>query len=539
MTITTGKDVDFEAVVIGAGFSGLYMLHRLRDDLGMSVRVYETGDGVGGTWYWNRYPGARCDVESLHYSYSFSEELEQEWEWSRRYPGQPEMLRYFNHVTDRFDLRRDIQFETRVTAATYDESTDLWTVRTEDGHSTRARYLITAVGCLSAPNTPNFAGIDTFTGSTYHTGRWPHEGVDFTGKRVGVIGTGATAIQAIPVIAEQAGHLTVFQRTPNYTLPADDGPLDPERVRNTKAHYPEIREQSRHSFPGLPLEVPSASALDATSEERNAAYEAAWEMGGFAFLFSVYGDISTNAEANETACEFIRTKIRETVTDPRTAELLCPHGYPYGTKRPPLDTNYYATFNRDNVSLVDARTAPIQEITPDGIRTTDADYDLDAIVFATGFDAMTGALLTMDIRGRDEHMLREKWVDGPRSYLGLQVAGFPNLFTITGPGSPSVLSNMVVSIEQHVDWITDCITYLRDHNLKSIEATSEAEDAWVDHVREVADATLYPLADSWYLGANIPGKKRVFMPYPGGVGPYRDKCDDVAAKNYEGFALTK
>jgi len=530
---------EFDAIIIGAGFSGLYMLRRLRDELGLSVRVYEAGDGVGGTWYWNRYPGARCDVESVYYSYSFSSELEQEWEWSRRYPEQPEVLRYLNHVADRFDLRRSIIFQTRVTAAAFDGAANRWDVRTDDGGRTTARFLISAVGCLSTPNVPDFPGFARFTGDWYHTGRWPHEGVDLTGKRVGVIGTGSTGIQAIPVIAEQARHLTVFQRTPNFTIPAGDAPLAPEDAAEIKAHYAEIREKNRLSFAGLPFDPAEKSALEASAAERRAAYEECWQKGGFHFLFESFNDLIIDKEANDTAAEFIRAKIREIVTDPEVAEKLCPKNHPYGTKRPPIDTDYYATYNRDNVTLVDVNDDPIEEILPDGIRAGGTDHELDVIVFATGFDAMTGALNSIDIRGTDGVSLREKWDTGPRAYLGLQIAGFPNLFTITGPCSPSVLSNMVVSIEQHVDWITDCVAHLRERGVTRIEADAAAEDAWVDHANEAADATLYPLANSWYVGANIPGKRRVFMPYAGGVGPYREICDDVAAKNYEGFILSR
>lgn len=529
---------EFDAVIVGAGFSGLYMLHRLRDELGLSVRLYEAGDGVGGTWYWNRYPGARCDVESMYYSYSFSRELEQEWEWSRRYPEQPEVLRYLNHVADRFSLRGSIRFDTRVTAMTYDETADHWDVHIGDGGHVTARFLISAVGCLSTPNVPDFPGLDAFAGDWYHTGRWPHEGVDFTGKRVAVIGTGSTGIQAIPVIAEQARQLTVFQRTPNFTIPAGDAPLSPRDAAEIKAHYPELRQKTRLSFAGLPFDPAEKSALEATPEEKRNTYETGWQTGGFYFLFCSFNDLIVSKEANDTAAEFIRSKIRAIVTDPDVAEKLCPRDHPYGTKRPPIDTDYYATYNRDNVTLVDVNDAPIEAIVPRGIRTRDAEHEFDIIVFATGFDAMTGALRNIDVRGTNGVSLKEKWEDGPRSYLGLQVAGFPNLFTITGPCSPSVLSNMVVSIEQHVDWITDCIAHLGERGITRIEAGAEAEDAWVDHTNEVADATLYPLANSWYVGANIPGKKRVFAPYAGGVGPYREICDGIAAENYRGFILT-
>ncbi len=532
-TIRAGET--FDAVVVGAGLAGLYMLHRLRG-LGFSARVYEAGDGVGGTWYWNRYPGARCDIESMDYSYSFSEELQQEWRWTERYAGQPEILRYINHVADRFDLRRDIQLATRVTAAVFDEATNRWAIRTDRGDRVSARFCIMATGCLSAAQVPRFEGLETFGGTWYHTGNWPHEGVDFTGQRVGVIGTGSSAIQSIPIIARQAAHLYVFQRTPNFSIPARNAPLDPDHERRVKANYAEFRRQARESRSGFVVERDERSALAVPPEERRRAYEARWARGGLGFT-AAFSDLLTSQDSNDTAAEFFRAKIRETVRDAALAEALSPWDYPVGTKRMCVDTDYYETFNRDNVTLVDVRGAPIEAITPTGLRTRDADYALDSIVFATGFDAMTGALLGIDIRGRAGGMLREKWAAGPRAYLGLAIAGFPNLFTITGPGSPSVLSNMIVSIEQHVDWIADCLAQMRENDLHVIEATADAEDAWVAHVDEVANSTLYPLAKSWYTGANIPGKPRIFMPYVGGVGAYRKKCDDVAARNYEGFTL--
>jgi cation diffusion facilitator CzcD-associated flavoprotein CzcO len=527
---------ELDAVVIGAGFSGLYMLYRLRE-LGLSVRVYEMADGVGGTWYWNRYPGARCDSESYYYSYSFSDEIQQEWEWTCRYPEQPEILRYLNYVTDKLDLRRDIQFNTRVSGAVFDERTSKWDIDTNGGRRVSAKFLITAVGCLSAAQVPNIQGLETFRGEWYHTGQWPHEGVDFTGKRVGIIGTGSSGIQAIPVIAEQADHLTVFQRTPNFTVPAKNAPLTADFQRQVKASYPAIRQKVRESIFGMPLDPAEKSALEASPEERNRQYQSCWDYGGFKFFLSSYNDLIVNKEANDTAAEFVRAKIREIVKDPATAEKLSPRSYPIGTKRPPIDTDYYETFNRDNVTLVDIRSAPIQAITPQGIRTQDKEYQLDCIVFATGFDAMTGALFNLGIRGRGNIALRDQWADGPHTYLGVATAGFPNLFMITGPGSPSVLSNMPASIEQHVEWIADCIQYLRRLDLDQIEPTEEAQATWVAHVNEVADATLFPQADSWYMGANVPGKPRVFLPYAGGVGAYRQLCADIAVKGYEGFAV--
>ncbi len=524
-----------DAVIVGAGFAGMYMLHRLRG-LGLRVRVFEAGGGVGGTWYWNRYPGARCDVESMDYSYSFSDELQQEWHWTERYAAQPEILKYADHVADRFDLRRDIQFDTRVTRMAFDEAARRWDVETDRGDRVSARFAVMATGCLSDAQVPDFRGRDSFEGRWFHTGRWPHEGVDFTGRRVGVIGTGSSAIQSIPIIAEQARHLYVFQRTPNYSMPAHNAPLDPEYERRVKATYAEFRRQARESRVGFVTERSGDSALAVPAAEREREYEKRWRRGGLGFS-AAYADLLTSQEANDTAAEFFRAKIRAIVRDPKVAEVLAPRGYPLGTKRLCVDTGYYATFNRDNVTLVDVRAHPIEAITPRGVRTGGVEYAVDDLVFATGFDAMTGALLRIDIRGRAGRRIETEWAAGPRTYLGLCVEGFPNLFLITGPGSPSVLSNMIVSIEQHVDWITECLRHLDSRGLSTIEATSEAQEAWVQHVNEVGHMTLYPKAPSWYMGANIPGKPRVFMPYIGGVGVYRQKCDEVAAKGYEGFAL--
>ena len=525
-----------DAIVVGAGFAGLYALHRLRG-LGLSVRVLEQGDAIGGTWYWNRYPGARCDIESMDYSYSFSEELEQEWEWSERYPAQPEILRYLNHVADRFDLRRDIELRTRVAAARYVD--ERWEVTTEDGTRYTATYCVMASGCLSSVHRPAFEGLDDFEGDWYHSARWPEEGVELAGRRVGVIGTGSTGIQLIPQVAKEAEHLYVFQRTANFSMPAHNEPLDPAVQQAIKADYGERRRRSRESLSGAPTShpdvLPQRSALEVTPEERERAYERGWAQGGIGGVTLAFNDVISSAEANATAADFVRDKIRSIVRDAATAEALCPTSHPVGTKRICVDTGYYETYNRDNVTLVDVGDAPIVRLTPRGIETASDAYELDVIVFATGFDAMTGALLDIDVRGRGGRSLQDKWSAGPRTYLGLATAGFPNLFIVTGPGSPSVLSNMVLSIEQHVDWIADCIGYLREQALATIEATPEAEDGWVAHVAEVAEATLFPRAGSWYVGANIPGKPRVFMPYLGGVGAYRTHCETVAANGYQGF----
>ncbi|MCY3645722.1 MAG: NAD(P)/FAD-dependent oxidoreductase [Chloroflexi bacterium] len=536
MTTDTSRE-ELDAVVVGAGFAGMYMLYQLRDVLGLSARVFEAGDDVGGTWYWNRYPGARCDSESYLYCYSFDKDLAQEWTWSGKYPEQPEILRYLSHVADRFDLRPGIQFETRVTAAHFREDLNRWEIETDQGDRVLARYFITGVGCISAGQVPEIQGLENFQGEWHHTGAWPHEGVDFAGKRVGVIGTGSSGVQAIPVIARQADHLTVFQRTPQYTVPARHGTVTPEFLEEVKEQYDEIFEKTRFSAGGTPYAEPERSALDVDDEERRDVYEAAWEEGGFRFLLTTFSDIRIDRRANDTAAEFIRSKIRETVDDPETAEKLLPRDHPFGSKRTLIDTNYYETYNRDNVDLVDIRHAPIEEITANGLRTRDGQYELDVIVFATGYDGMTGAFNRIDIRGRDGEQLREKWAEGPRAYLGLSPAGFPNMFMITGPGSPSVLSNMPPTIEQHVEYISDFIAYMREHDLETAEAEADAEDEWVDHVNQTASETLYMLADSWYLGANIPGKPRVFMPYAGGLDVYREKCDEIAAAGYEGYVL--
>ena len=534
-TATERHTRELDAVIVGAGFAGLYVLYRLRE-LGLSARVFEAGSGVGGTWYWNRYPGCRCDVESMLYSYSWSDELQQDWHWTSRYATQPEILRYANHVTDRFDLRRDIQFETRVTAAIFDEGESRWLIETDRGDRLSTRFCIMATGCISHPQRPDIEGLDSFEGDWYHTGLWPKEGVDFTGKRVGVIGTGSTGIQLIPVVAREAAHLTVFQRTPNFAIPAWDRPLSAEAEREIKANYDALRQRARETSTCWPQEVSERSALEDTPEQQASEFEARWQEGGFGFIFQ-YSDILKDPAVNKIAADFARNKIRQRVDDPDVAELLCPHDHPFGTKRLCVDSDYYETYNRDNVTLVSIRETPIEEITPAGLRTTEAEFELDVLVFAIGFDAMTGALFNIDIRGRDGLELTEKWADGPRTYLGLSTAGFPNLFTITGPGSPSVLSNMVVSIEQHVDWITDCVVHLDENGLALIEAEPDAEDAWVGHVNDVANETLFVQANSWYVGANIEGKPRIFTPYVGGCDAYREKCDDVAANGYEGFAL--
>ncbi|HTK96611.1 MAG TPA: NAD(P)/FAD-dependent oxidoreductase [Pseudomonadales bacterium] len=526
--------VVLDAVVVGAGFAGMYMLHKLRE-LGLTARVYEAGTGVGGTWYWNRYPGARVDVESLEYSYQFSEDLQQKWVWSERYATQPELLRYAEHVAERFDLKRDIRLNTRVQSAHFDESTGRWQITTDKGAAS-ARFFILASGCLSSTNVPDFKGLRDFKGNWYHTGGWPHDGVDFTGKRVAVVGTGSSAIQSIPVIAQQAKHLFVFQRTATYSVPAHNGPVDPVALARVKANYREFRERNAKTGYGFILDANEGSALSVSAEERNAVYESRWARGGLGFYGS-FGDFLSDKAANDTAADFIRQKIRSAVRDPAVAELLCPKTV-VGCKRLCVDTGYYETYNRPNVTLVDVSKTPIDRITATGLRVGDRDYDVDAIVFATGFDAMTGSVMKIDIRGKRGLRLAEKWAAGPRNYLGLGVAGFPNMFLIAGPGSPSVLTNMLPSIEQHVRWIGDCIATMQSRQAQRIEPMEGAEETWVSHVNELAAASLFPSCNSWYLGANVPGKPRVFMPYSGGFATYVERCNEVASHGYEGFSLS-
>ncbi|CAF4832515.1 unnamed protein product [Rotaria sp. Silwood1] len=527
-----------DAVVIGAGFAGLYMLYRLREQ-GFSAKILETGDGIGGTWYWNRYPGARCDVDSMQYSYSFSEELQNEWKWSELFASQSEILRYLNYVADKFDLRKDIELGKRVNATFFDESHSRWEIQTNQGDQLFAKFCIMGIGCVSATHIPQIKGLDVFNGNHYHTSQWPHKDICFHGRRVAVIGTGSSGIQSIPVIAEQADHVFVFQRTPNFSIPARNGPIKDEYEHWFKSNYAEYRRQIFDTpFGVIVKDKRNISAMAVTPEERQDEFEKSWQTGGVGFLLS-FNDLILNKESNDTAAEFVRTKIRETVKNPEVAEALVPRNYPLGTKRLCVDNNYFQTFNRDNVTLVDLRNGSIDEITPSGIRVKEKIYEVDDIVFATGFDAMTGALLKIDIRGRSGKTLRDKWAEGPRTYLGLMIADFPNLFIITGPGSPSVLSNMPRAIEQHVDWIAECLNYLRTHDYDTIEPQVEAENAWILHVNEVANATLFPLANSWYIGANIDGKPRVFMPYIGGFNVYRQKCQEIANNGYEGFTCVK
>ena len=524
----------FDAVVVGAGFAGLYMLHRLRG-LGFTARVYEAGGGVGGTWYWNRYPGARCDVESMQYSFSFSEELDQQWDWSEKYAPQPEILSYANHVADRFDLRPHIRFDARVTAATFDEAAKRWHIETDRGDQVSAKFCIMAVGCLSAANRPPFKDIEDFRGPIHHTGEWPHEGVDFTGLRVGVIGTGSSAIQSIPIIAQQASSLTVFQRTATYSVPAWNQKLTPEYRTTIKADYPALRARARARPTGFYFPFNMKPALEATAEERERQYEEAWERGGLPFL-GAFGDLLFEKAANDTIADFARRKIREIVRDLATAELLCPDNV-FGCKRLCVDTGYFETYNLPHVKLIDVSKTPIQRFTADGIVVDATEYPLDAVVCATGFAAMTGSFDRIRITGRNGLTLSEKWRAGPRAYLGVASAGFPNLFTITGPGSPSVLASMIQAIEQHVDWMVDCMAHLRDLGADTLEPLKRYEDEWIEHVNEVSKVSLRSTCSSWYVGANIPGRPRVFMPYIGGFPVYVQKCNEVMSNGFEGFVI--
>ncbi len=537
MSESQARSNEVDAVIVGAGFSGLYMLHRLRA-LGFTTRLFEAADGVGGTWYWNRYPGARCDSESHYYCYSFSDEVRKEWKWSCRYPAQPEILDYLNFVADRLDLKKDIDFATRVTAGNYDEGAHRWVVETDHGETVRARFLITGVGNTSTPAKPAIPGLESFAGNVYHTALWPHEKIDFTGQRVALIGTGSSGIQSTPMIADQADHLTVFQRTANYSVPARNHDLTDEMRQVLEDNYDEMRRLILASPIAMPFEIPQKSALEVSDEERNATLDRLWEIGSFRFMFASYNDIVLDLKANATVAGYIEAKIRDTVNDPAKADVLCDFNHPVGTKRPPIDTNYYETFNRDNVSIVSIRTNPIREVTEGGLTMENGDrHQVDAIVFATGFDTVTGTLNKLNLRGRGGQSLAEKWKDGPLAYLGLCSAGFPNLFMITGPGSPGILTNFPGCIEQNVDWITDLMVHMRETGASEVEATSDAESRWVQDIAEVADTTLLTTVDSWYMNTNLPGKPRVFTAYFSGMDTYADVCADVAKNDYKGFEI--
>ncbi|MFD1211989.1 flavin-containing monooxygenase [Arthrobacter sp. GCM10027362] len=532
-----GEVPSYDVVVVGAGFAGLYMLHRLRQ-AGFTVRVFDKAGDVGGTWYWNRYPGARCDVESLFYSYSFDNSLQQEWEWTERYPTQPEILRYLQHVADRFDLRDAISLGTTVQGMTFDDGAGIWAVHTDVHGTVRSRFVIAATGCLSVPMMPSLPGMETFRGRSVHTGDWPHDGVDVSGLRVAVIGTGSSGVQVIPQLAADAAELTVFQRTPNFGMPARNRPLQPGEQQQVKRAYPRLREEARRTSAGTIVPRSGLNAVGTDPARVRQELEAAWALGGSGIL-ARFEDILVSHEANDMVAAFLRERIREIVEDPTTAAALCPAGFPVGAKRVTVGTNYFESFNQPNVRLVDTRADPIQRITPYGVRTQEEEHESDVIVYATGFDAMTGALLRMDIRGSGGTSLSQRWEAGPHTYLGLGIAGFPNLFIIAGPGSPSVLGNVLVSIEQHVEWIGDYLEHLRESGITRTEAEPSAQEAWVVHVNEVAGETLFLEAASWYMGANVPGKPRVFMPYAGGFWKYRQLCDRVAHDGYPGFAHTR
>ena len=529
------KNVD--VVVVGAGFSGLYLLYRLRK-AGFSTRVFERGGGVGGTWYWNRYPGARCDVESLQYSYSFDEQLQQDWHWPEKFSAQPDILAYANYVADRFDLKKDIEFNVEVKGSWFDENSNRWKITTNTGEDINSQYFIMATGCISTTQIPNIKGLSDYVGNTFHTGDWPHEEVDFSGQSIAVIGTGSSGIQSIPVLAKQAKKLTVFQRTPNYSIPSQNEPMTKKYERSWKDVYSERRKEMRYSAHGSLKDLNDVPALSVDKHQRQEIYTKRWAIGGTGFLGS-FNDLLTSADSNYTAAEYVRQQIKKIVNDKETAEILCPRSYPIGTKRICIDTGYFETYNRENVKLVDISKKPIQRLVTDGIIVDNQLYSFDSIIFATGFDAMTGSLFNVDIKGRGGLALTDKWNAGPKTYLGLMSASFPNLFMITGPGSPSVKSNMIMSIEQHVDLVTETLLTMRSKGLSVVEPELEAENKWVDHVQEVANKTLFPQANSWYMGANIPGKPRLFMPYIGGVGAYRKICEEIVANNYRGFKFEK
>ena len=529
----------YDALVIGAGISGMYQLHRLRG-LGLRTRVLEAGDGVGGTWYWNRYPGARFDSESWTYGYSFSDEILREWEWSEHFAPQPETLRYCNFVADKLDLRRDIEFGWRVAAAHYDEATEEWAVESADGRRARARLLITAIGPLSAPTMPTIEGVERFRGEAYHTGRWPHEPVSFANKRVAVIGTGATAVQAITEIAKTVGHLTVFQRTPNWCAPLHNSPIDAATQARIKATYPQIFAICRESFGCFIHQADPRNALEVSPEEREAFYEKLYREPGFGIWMGNFRDILIDRDANATITEFMRRKIRARVKDPAVAEKLIPTNHGFGTRRVPLESGYYEVYNQPNVRLVDVRETPIQRITPAGVQTTAEEHAVDMIIYATGFDAVTGAFDRIDIRGRGGRRLREKWAEGPRTFLGLQIEGFPNLFTLVGPHNAATFCNIPRCIEQNVEWVTALIAHMRERGHREVEPTAEAEREWTQHVLDTGRRMLFTQVDSWMMGinSNVAGKdKRTFIVYAGGAPRYRERCDDVAARGYAGFVF--
>ncbi|QJY46075.1 flavin-containing monooxygenase [Pseudonocardia broussonetiae] len=529
---------DLDLAIIGAGFSGLYAMHKARDVMGLNVQGFEAGGGVGGTWYWNRYPGARCDIESIYYSYSFDDEIAKKWRWSEKFAGQPEILAYLEHVADKLDLRRGFAFDTRIVSTVWNEAAGHWTLTSEDGASTTARFVIAGTGPLSIPKENEFPGLAHYTGEVHRTGKWPHEGVDFAGKRVAVIGTGATAIQAIPRIAEQAGTLTVFQRTPNFAAPLDNGPLDPTELDDVIANYAQVRENSRNRFIGADYPLPEhPSALGVSDDERKRVYDKYYVGGGFRMITSTFGDLMFSAEANETVSEYLRERIRERVKDPKTAEILSPRNHFYATKRPPFETGYYEAYNRENVSLVDLRATPIEDITERGIRTTDAEYEFDVLVLATGFDAFTGPLLQLGLVGRDGVRLSDYWADGPHTYLGIAITGFPNLFMPMGPQSVCIHINNPPGIEDHVDFALRAIAAATERGTTALEPTIEATDQWNSYIWGIADSTLMTKVESWYMGSNVPGKPRAPLFFAGGAVLYRAIFAQVEGNGFAGFAF--
>ncbi len=537
--IAAARSGPYDAIIVGAGISGMYQLHRLRG-LGLRVRVFEAGHGVGGTWYWNRYPGARFDSESWTYGYSFSDEILREWEWSEHFAAQPETLRYCNFVADKLDLRRDIEFNRRIRAVTYDEAANHWDIESEEGRRERARFLITAIGPLSAPTMPTIPGVETFRGESYHTGTWPHEPVSFANKRVAVIGTGATGVQAITEIAKTVGHLTVFQRTPNWCAPLHNRPMDAATQAGIKATYPEIFAVCRESFGCFIHQADPRNALEVSPEEREAFFEKLYGEPGFGIWMGNFRDVLIDEEANATITEFMRRKIRQRVKDPKVAEKLIPTNHGFGTRRVPLESGYYEVFNQPNVRLVDVRETPIERITPAGVKTSESEHEVDMIIYATGFDAITGAFDRIDVRGVGGRRLREKWADGPRTYLGLQIAGFPNLFTLVGPHNAATFCNIPRCIEQNVDWVTALIGHMREKDYARVEPTLDAERDWTQHVHDTGRRMLFTQVDSWMMGinSNVAGKqRRTFIVYAGGAPKYREKCDEVAARGYVGFTF--
>ena len=536
MTAINPPSSHYDAIVIGAGFAGLYMLHRLRG-LGLKARVFEAGDGIGGTWFWNCYPGARCDVDSMQYCYSWSDELQREWQWTERYPTRDEILRYVRHVAERFDLNRDISLNSRVVAGRWLADSGRWQIKIERGPTVTARFLITATGCLSESRVPDIDGLDEFKGRTFHTGRWPKTPVHFAGQRVGIMGTGSSGIQAIPEIAREAREVIVFQRTPNFSIPAWNGPIDTEHKRYWMTNYPALRERARNTRSGILYDYGTRPGVAMTAEERNEEMDSRWKKGGANFVHA-FNDTFVNPESNQFLADYVRNKIRQTVKDPDTAAKLLPRDHPIGTKRICVDSGYFETFNRPNVKLVDLRSDPITGFDETAVITRSTRHELDTMVFATGYDAVTGALERLNLQGETGQSLRDLWKDGPTSYLGLMTVGFPNLFTITGPGSPSILTNVIVSIEQHVDWIAACLAHMTSHGFQRIDAQQAAQDRWVAKVQDVATGTLFVKANSWYMGANIPGKPRVFLPFVGGFANYAAICRDVVSKGYEGFSFS-